>query len=116
MNTDQEITKDPLANEITSLTEQYYLLARELARHDLVRAQAVTGLPRSFLERLRETTGRDVRHIVACAVGVVTFTPRFPVPYWQQVVESIGRTAPDSLTALYASALCVRSPTVSGHE
>ena len=101
---------DVLAREeAVNLTVNYLLLARELARRDMAHAMTITGLPRSFLETLAQTTIGAIRRCMAAFPGTVVFVPRMPVQYWDQLATILrDQSVPSDMLAGYAAALSIR--------
>ena len=100
---------DVIRAESIQLTISYFLLARELARHDVEQARAITGLPRSFLEILARTTVSALRQHLASLQTPVVFVPRLPLPYWEQLSVALrDQSVPGDVLACYAAALSLR--------
>ena len=100
---------DVIREESVNLTIGYLLLARELARRDIEQARTITGLPRSFLEILAQTTVGALRQNLAAIQTPVVFVPRLPLPYWDQLAAALrGQSVSNDTLACYAAALSLR--------
>jgi hypothetical protein len=108
---------DVIREEAVNLTTTYLLLAREVARHDMEHACAITGLPRSFLETLAQTTVGAVRQHLAAVQTSIVFVPRLPLTYWNQLSAALrNQSVSNDMLACYAAALSLRLDDHHGGE